>query len=182
LVKSSQSAYRSLTVQLRCPYTYFFEPAPTGWASCPYRPPGFSWAAEQPFENGRMIWLQEIPRESTASGVPEGPYIYVLYKDDQLPAWQRYDDTWTSEQPETDPAIVPPEGFRQPIRGFGKLWRNNAEVRERLGWALEPERGFDGAYQIGWEPAYEADGAYLRTVDGRVLALSVLGLWNYVTP
>ena len=119
-----------------------------------------------------MIWLQEIPRESTASGVPEGPYIYVLYKDDQLPAWQRFDDTWTSEQPETDPAIVPPQGLRQPVRGFGELWRNNTEVRERLGWALEPERGFDGAHQIDWEPAYETDGAYLRTVDGRVLALS----------
>lgn len=179
---SGQSAYRSLTIQLRCPYTYFFEPAPTGWASCPYRPAGFSWAAEQPFENGRMIWLQEILGESTASGTPEGPYVYVLYEDDQLPQWQRFNDTWTSEQPETDPAIVPPEGLRQPIRGFGKLWRTNAAVRERLGWALEPERGFDGAYQIDWEPAYEAEGAYLRTADGRVLALSVLGLWNYVTP
>jgi len=79
-------------------------------------------------------------------------------------------------------AITAPEGLYQPIRGFGKVWRNQVQVRERLGWALELERGFEGVYQIAWEPAYESDGAYLRTADGRVVALTVLGIWDFVTP
>jgi hypothetical protein len=179
---TGQTVYRSTTIHLRCPYTYFFEPAPTGWASCPYRPPGFSWAAEQAFENGRMIWLQEIPGESTRSGAAEGPLIYVLYEDGRFPQWQRFEDTWVTGQPESASSIAPPTGLYQPIRGFGKLWRNNMEVRERLGWALEQERGFDGAYQIAWEPTYESDGAYLRAADGRAIALSVLGIWNFIGP
>jgi hypothetical protein len=27
----------------------------------------------------------------------------------------------------------------QPIRGFGKVWRDNQEVREKLGWAVAKE-------------------------------------------
>jgi hypothetical protein len=179
---AGQTTQRALTIRLRCPYTYFFEPAPTGWASCPYRPAGFSWAAEQRFENGRMIWLQEIPGESTSAGMAEGPLIYVLYDEGPFPRWVRFADTWTDGQPESDPAIIPPPGLYQPIRGFGRLWREDVGVRDRLGWALAPEQGFEGAYQIAWEPAYASDGAYLRTVDGRVVTLSVLGIWQFVTP
>jgi hypothetical protein len=179
---AGETAYQSTAIRLRCPYAYFFEPAPTGWASCPYRPPALSWAAEQPFERGRMIWLEGIPGESTRSGDAEGPLIYVLYEDGRFPQWQRFEDTWVEGQPESDPSIVPPVGLVQPIRGFGQLWRENDRVRERLGWALDPERGYDGAYQIAWEPAYESDGAYLRTIDGRVAALSILGLWNVLEP
>jgi hypothetical protein len=179
---TGQTAYRSLTIQLRCPYTYFFEPAPTGWARCPYRPASFSWAAEQRFEHGRMIWLQEIPGASTSSGTAEGPLIYVLYDGGPFPRWVSFEDTWTSGLPESDPTIIPPEGSYQPIRGFGKLWRDNVQVRDRLGWALELEQGFEGAYQIAWEPEYASDGAYVRTADDQVIALSVLGMWNFVTP
>ena len=31
-------------------------------------------------------------------------------------------------------------GLRTPQRGFGKVWRENPAVRERLGWATQPER------------------------------------------
>ena len=72
------------------------------------------------------------------------------------------------------PVALEPGGFLS--------WRGNVEVRERLGWAIEPERGFDGAYQIDWEPDYESDGAYLRTIDDRVVARSILGLWNVLEP
>jgi hypothetical protein len=178
--ETRQTTQRALKIRLRCPYTYFFEPAPTGWAWCPYRPAGFSWAAEQRFENGRMLWLQEIPGESTPEGVAEGPLIFVLYDGGPFPQWAKYEDTWRDGQPESDPAILPPQGLYQPIRGFGKLWREVVGVRDRLGWALAPEQGFEGAYQIDWEPAYSSDGAYLRTADGRVIILTVLGIWQFV--
>ena len=34
-----------------------------------------------------------------------------------------------------------------PDRGFGKLWREQAALRDRLGWAVGPERRFDGTIQ-----------------------------------
>jgi hypothetical protein len=38
--------------------------------------------------------------------------------------------------PETSPEYDnPPEGLYQPRRGFGMLWRSNAAVRDRVGWA-----------------------------------------------
>lgn len=167
------SAESSLTVSIRCPYTYFFTPAPeTLWDNCPAEPATFSWAAEQVFEGGRMIWLQ-------ADNV-----IYVFDDDrgrDGAPS-QQFVDTWTPDEPESDPSIVPPQGLYQPIRGFGKVWRNESRVREQLGWALAPEQGFDGAYQRGWAPYYGWMTAYLRTGDGRIIRLSRNGGWEYVTP
>jgi hypothetical protein len=175
---AGQTAELSLTVQIRCPYTYFFEPPPAsayGDPSCPYKPAATTWAAEQLFEGGRMIWLEGIPAQSTANGQPQGPTIYVLYTDG---SWQTYDDTWTEDQPESDPSIVPPQGVYQPIRGFGKLWRTTPEVRDRLGWALAAEKGFNSAFQVDWRPYYLFGATFVQTLDGSVVALGVMGGWE----
>lgn len=70
--------------------------------------------------------------------------IYALFNDG---SWMVFDDTWMAGEPEEDPTIVPPEGLLQPIRGFGKVWRNNADVRAGLGWALEGEAGYTSPVQ-----------------------------------
>lgn len=186
---AGQMAERSLTVQIRCPYEYFFAP-PTNWTSnrCPLKPATFPQAAEQIFEHGRMIWLQEIPSENDGWGKAQGPTIYVLYNyyingESTGGQSQKFDDTWTSDEQESDPSIVPPEGLYQPIRGFGKVWRNNPEVRERLGWALAPERGYDGAYQVDWRDPYHVVGSrYIRTADGLIIWLGELNNWGFLTP
>lgn len=99
------------------------------------------YVAEQRYENGRMFWLEPINQ------------IWVLYSDaeEERNIWAVYTDTFQEGQPETDPTIVPPEGLFQPERGFGKLWRENPEVQEALGWALEPELGHvtDYEYRAG---------------------------------
>jgi hypothetical protein len=175
---SGHTAELSLTVQIRCPHPYFFSAPPDsayGDPSCPYKPAAGTWAAEEAFEGGRMIWLEGIPAESTPRGEPQGPTIYVLYDDGH---WERYPDTWTEDEAESDPRIVPPEGRYQPIRGFGKLWRTTPEVRERLGWALAPEQGFDSAFQVGWRPYYLVGATYVRQLDGSVAALGVMGGWE----
>jgi hypothetical protein len=53
--------------------------------------------------------------------------------------WFCFNDTFVEGEAEIDPSLIPPEGMYQPRRGFGKLWRNNPEVKDRLGWALTPE-------------------------------------------
>ncbi len=57
---------------------------------------------------------------------------------------------FADEWPEGTPihfAETPPPGLYVPERGFGYVWVHNAEVRSRLGWAVEPERGETGGYR-----------------------------------
>jgi hypothetical protein len=92
--------------------------------------------AEQVFENGRMFWIQ--PRNQ----------IWVLTQ--TAPGrgiWTIYPDTFTEGEPESDPNIIAPSGRYQPERGFGKLWRTNNEVREKLGWGTTPEFGYVSGYE-----------------------------------
>jgi len=45
----------------------------------------------------------------------------------------------------TDPA---PAGFVQPIMGFGKVWSNLGDYRQRLGWANTPEESYRLRFRI----------------------------------
>ncbi|UCG25635.1 MAG: hypothetical protein JSW55_06505 [Chloroflexota bacterium] len=143
----------SPAAQETCSYEYFFYPAPetcpTGWAVN-------SAAAEQPFEGGLMIWLEETDS------------IIVFY-DDGL--WRRFEDTWSEDQPESDPDIIPPPERFQPIRGFGKVWRDRPEVREALGWALGVELGFPSIFQEQAVAGGQPKLTYLRTYNGQVFGL-----------
>ncbi len=56
--------------------------------------------------------------------------------------WLAFPDIFKDGQPETDPNIVPPANFQQPKRGFGQVWRDNQNVRDALGWALDWERPY----------------------------------------
>jgi len=142
-----------------CEYEYFFEPAPS---TCPQGQPVNSFAAEQSFESGVMIWLEAFDS------------IYVFYKDEQL--WQRFDDVFEEGQPESDPTLSPPDGRFQPIRGFGKVWREHPEVRGRLGWAVGVELAFESAFQRQASDEIGDAVVFLRTFKGQVFALINRGL------
>jgi hypothetical protein len=176
-----------------CHYAYFFTAetetdcdrshAAPGLCPCPRYAAMFTEAAEQAFENGRMIWLQGTDVEPSYPDT-----IVVLYDEAISPEDYRaevYEDTWTPDQAERDPELTPPPGRYQPIRRFGKLWRENADMRERIGWATAPERGFTGV----WQPL-ESEGlggdVFLRTIDGQVVLFSGFwmagGSWRPFTP
>ncbi|HFC11233.1 MAG TPA: hypothetical protein ENJ56_00210 [Anaerolineae bacterium] len=91
-----------------------------------------TFAAEQSFERGKMVWIGDTNK------------IYVLVNaTGNTPAlWSDYTDTFVEGDMETDPSIVPPAGLLQPKRGFGKVWRENPHVRAALGWATDHEVGF----------------------------------------
>jgi len=167
---------RSLTVRIHCATSFFFT---TTSLFCPNEPAQSSWAAEQVFEGGRMLWLEQ---GSLVDAQYKGQsLIFVLYTSGN--SWELYVATWTPTEPDSDPSIVPPQGLYQPIRGFGKIWRNNPQIQKRLGWALVNERGFETLYQrvsgIDWDNQCH----YLSTVDGRVISLcSRGGVWSFVTP
>ncbi|MGQ9683882.1 MAG: PA14 domain-containing protein [Anaerolineae bacterium] len=99
---------------------------------CPTASETAVWMAEETFVGGKMMWRQDTDM------------IYCLFNDG---TWQQFPNSWTAGEPETDPDIVPPSGYYQPRRGFGKLWRNNSVVRSKMSWATNEERGFTGAIQ-----------------------------------
>ena len=189
---------QTVRVHLPCPDRYFFTTTRDD-LECPAAAPTTSAAVEQRFEQGRMIWLQAQRK------------IYVLFGSGQAVApgappdsWLIFDDTWQTAEPESDPAIVPPSGLYQPVRGFGKVWRVWPDVRNGLGWAMAPEQAFDGVYQRGWQTCllHNSDGSvrscsgpsndvqYLRAVDGRIMRLRSFGVlgrhgvqqWELWTP
>ena len=92
--------------------------------------------ARQGFEHGLMVW---------ESG---GKTIFVMLSDGR---WQRLPDRWQEGMPESDPSLTPAAGLRQPVRGFGMAWRVDLKGSESpTGWAIEDERGTEGAIQE-WE-------------------------------
>jgi len=127
----------------------FIQPPPP---SCPQGPPNASTGTYQRFPNGHMI---EISNQSA---------IYVLYANSGQPTWQVFRDYFQEGMPETSPAY-PPE---QPIRGFGLVWRDDANVRNRLGYL--PIQRHEAPYSI--QVQISRDGTIfitgdLRAVDSR---------------
>ena len=129
---------RSITITISCEAVWFFDPVPEG--GCPQEAPLAINAIYQQFERGQMIWLSNSGQ------------IIVLFDDspdnidEETPAWTVLPDTFVEGQPQEDPNINPPEGFLEPIRGFGNAWRQNESVRDRLGWAITQETGYVTRY------------------------------------
>lgn len=144
-------ATAGVIVNIICPDVWFFEPSP---GSCPSAPL-ISPAAEQPFEHGFMIWLDAEER------------ILVLFADSQSPRMGWYDDNWDGG------AICnmgpPPAGQFHPERGFGYLWCQHETLRQRLGWGIAPEVGYETILQRTTWVKY--NNTYLRAADGNVWRL-----------
>lgn len=115
------------------------------------------YAARQHFENGQMIWREDQK------------WIYVLYNDGR---WEGYADRWLEGDPEDDPALIPPEGLEQPIRGFGRVWRDNlGGAKAPIGWAQEKEQGQTAQIQ-------EWDYGIVLRFGGEDIILLDRGAWR----
>jgi hypothetical protein len=82
----------------------------------------------QTFERGTMIWLSNV-------GWYEASVIYVLLDDT---SYARYDDTFDPGLESTIDAFNPPEGMFVPLDALGKVWREQLDVRNSLGFATAP--------------------------------------------
>lgn len=148
-------AQETIEIVLRCPDKWFFDPAPD---ICPAGPPVITDGAEQTFQRGVMLWSRAEDR------------IYVLFDDGKYPKWQSYEDTFDEGQdPPSDSSLEPPAELRQPMRGFGLVWRERPSVRDRLGWAVEPETGYETAIQR--TSRFKYNDTYIRALDGGVWRL-----------
>ena len=156
-----------ITVTLNCTEIWFFLPAPEG---CPNSPGEPSSQAEQQFEGGFMVWM----------GITGEIFVFFNeYEEDEV-GWIRVFDSFEDGDPERDETIIAPEGRFQPVRGFGQIWRTNDQVRERLGWAIEPESGYDGMLQRAGI-LEDTQILYMRTRDGGIVELiSETNAWRLV--
>ena len=158
---AGQTAEKTLFITLTCPDEWFFEPAPD---SCPAGPAVYSGGAEQHFEHGIMLWVQSEDR------------IYVLYNDGQIPAWQAFPDEWAGDP---DPILDPPPGYYQPKRGFGLVWREQPNVRDRLGWGTTPEQGYETAFQRS--SAWKYPHTYIKAANSGTWHLKPeRSEWEYI--
>jgi hypothetical protein len=154
------SASALVSTRVLCPDDWFFSGGPP---ECPASPPHLTAMAAERFERGLMLWTQYDDR------------IYILYSDGAAPHWDVLANAWFPGQLESDPALVPPTGLYQPVRGFGVAWRTGhvspaQVVRDRLGWATEPEFEISGgAFQCDAGPSYSR--CYLTGPGGAVYAL-----------
>ena len=86
---------------------------------------------------------------------------------------------------DTSGDVQAPAGLYAPQSGFGLVWRGDVAgspgYREQLGWALEPEFGYEAALQC--DDARPSGGrswqtCYLQGPDGEVIVLRALGGWT----
>jgi len=161
---ADQQARADLTIYLRCPDAWFFSPPPD---ICPSGPALFTDGAEQHFEHGLALWNRSEDR------------IYVLIDHGLSQSWRAFEDTWEESMPESDPALSPPGGLYQPIRGIGRVWREEFGIREQLGWALGPEVGYGTAIQR--TSRFKYNDTYIKALDGGVWKLGPEGgSWHYL--
>lgn len=153
---------QSVTVDWECEHDYFFTPAPE---RCP-QPPLVRTGAYQAFERGFMIWRPPLENLSA--------FIFVFYQDGRARA---YADEWTADQPVEDPELEPPAELYQPVRGFGKVWREQSGVRQDLGWATAPESAYELSYQAEIRESLPGV-SYFTLPDGRLIRFAMTN-WSY---
>ncbi len=125
---------------------------------CPVELESSRWSGEETFVHGYMFWRSDLL------------LVYVLYDDH---TWQSYADTWQEGQLEWDTTIVAPSGLYQPKRGFGRVWREQPGVRDKIGWATTTERGLGASYQ-----AYQGGLMIWSDVQGSFVLFND-GTWEH---
>jgi hypothetical protein len=140
-------------------------PPQNGFGSVWYRNPsvrqqlGCPTTPEQGF-SGSQQWFH------SGFVVDTGAVIYVFYNNG---TWEQYQNTWTSGDVIYNPSLVPPPGWCQPEYGIGKVWRNQDNVSQRLGWAKYPAQATNGTtqqYQGGMMLWTTSQGVYVMYNNG----------------
>ena len=116
----------------------------------------------QRFELGLMVWRGDTRMIYVFKGGPR----------DTLGTWRQFRDNWTETEPTPRPQATPPAGMFEPERGFGKVWRENPDIKRDLGWATERERPAGGA----WQEFQRANA--LWTTDRQIYFMYGDGLWE----
>ncbi len=157
---------QSLSIPLSCPDPWFFQPAPD---TCPVGPAEATTIVEEPFERGRMIYIQSRNR------------VYALFNDGRTPAWLSFENKYNpAVDKESEESFVPPPDRFQPVKIIGFVWRGNDVVRNRLGLGTAAETQYDGFIQTVKNG--DKEDLYVNSSDKSVLQLLPGGdAWQIIT-
>ncbi|MGN6697559.1 MAG: hypothetical protein ACTHMR_05335 [Thermomicrobiales bacterium] len=123
-------------------------------------PPTVTAGAAQEFEHGRLIyWHNPATGAGLIAALCGDSQSGQVFVGSRLQLF--FEDTWDASQP-VGGGPGPQPGLYQPMRGFGKLWREHADIRQCLGYATMPD---ETAGTIT-EQAF-AFGLLLSTPDGQ---------------
>lgn len=133
---------------------------------------GTTQAAFQQFENGYMLWRADT------GGIwvfAQNGWIATYYPEAQ------YRDLPDNPVSETPPVLQVPRTYQliKPVRGFGRVWGNFAEVRAQLGWAITDEVSYTTTFQSA---GFTAGGLWQVAVALPIRARVVIrqdGSWGY---
>lgn len=147
---------------------YASNPSLAAQLACPVGPSVPIQTAFQSFERGMMIWVSSV-------GTTNQSGIYVLYANS---TYQRFADTWRDGvDPSSTGLVAPSPNLQEPIRGFGKVWRESGGVKDGLGWANNLESGGTGYIQT-----FERGEMLYITQTGQsyILITGAPGVWSAV--
>jgi anti-sigma factor RsiW len=113
--------------------------------------------SEQAFQGGEMLYQADTDT------------ICALVRSNGR--WLSFPNTWRPGEV-LAPAGPRPPGTFEPLRGFGKVWRDQPSVKLQLGWPVYEDRSANGTVQ-----AFE-HGALVRTADAVAYALFDDGTWR----
>jgi hypothetical protein len=166
---ADQEAVETVQVDFLCEdqRQWFFEDPPP---RCPQDEAVVSYAAGQFFEQGFMLWIEDTDEMCVFETEPRSPnmkHYYCLANVGQHLRPGASADNRLGQDP--------PPGLQEPVSGFGLVWREEVDwseaggVRQRLGWAIEPEFGFD----VTWQDAVSKCTwtRYLRGPGGEILVM-----------
>jgi hypothetical protein len=169
----------------QCQYMWFFGNPPN---HCAAELPLYSFGVAQRFERGQMIWVKETD------------IFFILFNANTLPndsrlafVWYRSLQLKPGASPDNRVGEAPPAGLTEPVSGFGLIWRGEVAgefgvlgdqtLRQVLGWAVEPEYGFDMVYQCESPSTYSHRTCYLRGPGNQMIELGysayVGNVWVY---
>jgi|GEM_PF-3872982 len=157
-VSDGAAASAFATVQVSCTAGWFFRPAPED--VCPHPAVSLPVVAQQ-FEGGLVLALLSLGR------------FYVLLNDG---VWLDYADAYRPGMPYRDPALSPPADRLQPEGAIGYLWRSDAILMARLGWATRSPVAYNGMFQRAASPDRET--VYLVSPGGDQLVLAEGLAWQ----
>ncbi|HSR29827.1 MAG TPA: hypothetical protein VLY63_04615 [Anaerolineae bacterium] len=164
------------SVALKCDGKWFFSDARQA-GICP-REPHRTYAAAQRFQHGTMVWLEEPGRYYILADAP-------LHDGTDRKRLDIITDPLDIIR-DTSSEIEAPPSLYAPVSGFGLVWRGDITqspgYRQQLGWALEPEFGYQAVLQC--DDARPSGGrswqtCYLKGPDGEIITLHPLGGWQF---
>ncbi len=102
---------------------WYYNPQVRDALGCPTETENGFTAGDQAFKNAYVVSNQD------------GRQIYVLFNNG---TWVVMPNTWQEGDPIVNPYLHPPYGWYQPTYGVGKMWRNDDNFSQRMGWAKVP--------------------------------------------